>query len=70
MGDEEIGEEGREKIEEEYKYHNLHGIERGIEVFRVFDILLGGDEAYDIGIVYEEERSNPNPEDEKNFVSF
>lgn len=54
VGDEEVGEEGREEVEEEYKYHDFHGIERSIEVLRVLYVLFCRDETDNIRIVHKE----------------
>lgn len=70
MGDEEIGKEGGEKIEEEDKHDNLHRIERWVEVLRMLDIFLRRDETDDICIVYEEKWSDSDSEDKKYFVGF
>lgn len=70
MGDEQVGEEGREKIEEEDEHDDLHGIERCVEVFCMLDILSGGDKTYDVGIVHEEETGDSDSEYEEYLVGL
>ena len=70
VGDEEVGEEGREEIEEEYENDNLHGIERGIEVLGMLDIFAAREQSDDRSGIDEEERGDTDPEDEKDFIGF
>ena len=61
VGDEEVGEEGREEIEEEYENNDLHGVERCVEVLGVLDILATREESDKRTGIDEEEGGMPTP---------
>lgn len=68
VGDEEVGEEWREEIEQKYEHDNPHGIERCVEILRMLDILFTGDERNYIGAVYKEKAGDTDSENEERFV--
>ena len=68
MGDEEIGEERREEIEQEYEYDDPHGIERGVDIFGMFDVFFARYECDYVGAIYEEKTGDTDSENKQRLV--